>query len=250
MLVGNRKLLEEEGVIIPTHHDAVTGSEMMVAAQGRWLGEIAVADRLRPEAKEAISKFAALRIRTLLLSGDTNAIASSVAAELGISDVQAELLPEEKLARVKTLRAAGRTVAMVGDGVNDAPALMAASIGIAMGSGTDVAKESADVVLISNDLIKLVETFQIARRTRSIIWQNFTGTIVVDTVGIVLAGFGFLSPLLAAFIHVGSELVFLTNSARLLPAADRWRSRLSLGPSLPKPTIPISPTKRTVPRNS
>ena len=92
-----------------------------------------------------------------------------------------------------------------------------------MGSGTDVAKESADIVLLANDLERLVETVRIARRTRGVIWQNFSGTITVDALGIALAAFGFLNPLLAAFIHVSSELIFISNSARLLPAADRVR---------------------------
>ncbi|WP_445500710.1 heavy metal translocating P-type ATPase [Microvirga sp. G4-2] len=217
VLVGNRKLLAEAGIETPIRVDGQIGSDIVVAADRRYLGEIIVADTIRPEARKAIEALHGLKVRTMLLTGDTAAVGRSVAQELGIDEVVSDMLPENKLKTVRELVFRGHAVAMVGDGVNDAPALTAANLGIAMGSGTDIAKESADVVLIGNDLGKLVETLRIARRTRTIIWQNFAGTIGVDALGIALAAFGFLNPLLAAFIHVGSELAFILNSARLLP---------------------------------
>jgi Cd2+/Zn2+-exporting ATPase/Cu+-exporting ATPase len=153
----------------------------------------------------------------VLLTGDQRSVARAVARELEVDEMIAELLPDAKLEQVRRMVAQGHRVAMVGDGVNDAPALMAANVGIAMGSGTDVARESANVVLLGNDLAKLVETVRLARRMRGIIMQNFAGTLIVDGVGMGLAAFGMLNPLLAAFIHVASELTFILNSTRLLP---------------------------------
>jgi Cd2+/Zn2+-exporting ATPase/Cu+-exporting ATPase len=165
-----------------------------------------------------------MHIRTILLTGDTGLVAEAVARKLGIAEVQADLLPEDKRLEIKDLVGQGRVVAMLGDGINDAPALTEANVGVAMGSGTDVARESADVVLLGNDLVRFVEVVAIARRTRRIIWLNFAGTIAVDTVGVALASVGFLNPLFAAFIHVTSELVFILNSARLLSGPDHFVS--------------------------
>jgi Cd2+/Zn2+-exporting ATPase/Cu+-exporting ATPase len=171
-------------------------------------------------------------IRSVLLTGDTLPVGEMVARALGIDEVEADLMPEKKLARIRSLVASGRIVAMVGDGVNDAPALAEANVGIAMGSGTDVARESADVVLLGNDLVKFTETLDIARRTRRIIWWNFAGTIGVDLIGIALAAAGLLSPTLAAFIHVTSELTFILNSARLLPRTKQVAPASEVGAAL------------------
>ncbi len=223
ILVGNRALLIGRGIAVPRTLGSreKAASEILVARDGRLLGAIVVADSVRPEAKPAVEALARMGMRTILLTGDTKSVADAVGGRLGIAEVHADLLPEDKLARIKDLVGRGCVVAMLGDGINDAPALTEANVGVAMGSGTDVARESADIVLLGNDLARFVDTVAIARRTRRIIWQNFTGTIAVDTVGMVLAGFGFLNPLLAAFIHVASEMAFILNSARLLPAAER-----------------------------
>jgi heavy metal translocating P-type ATPase len=219
IIAGNHVLLRARGIDV-SGLAAATGdasSEVLVARDGVLLGAIRIADALRPEAKAAVAELRVMRIRTLLLTGDQRGVAEAVGRELGVDEVAAELLPEAKLERVTGLVAQGRKVAMVGDGVNDAPALAAATVGVAMGSGTDVAQESADVVLLGNDLSKFVETVRLARRMRGIIMQNFAGTLVVDGVGMALAAAGLLSPLLAAFIHVASELTFIANSTRLLP---------------------------------
>jgi len=222
IMAGNRALLSENGTAIAEDfgHDP-SASEVWIAIGSRVLGAIRIADSLRPEAKEAVGALKALGMRTVLLTGDQRNVAEAVARELGIDDFKAELLPDEKMGEVRRLVDKGLTVAMVGDGVNDAPALAAASVGIAMGSGTDVARESAHIVLLGNDLMKLVETVRIAKRTRRTIMLNFAGTLLVDGIGILLAALGFLNPLLAAFIHVSSELTFILNSARLLPAGER-----------------------------
>ncbi len=223
ILVGNRALMTAHGIAADAvaNHEGGAASRVFVARDGRLLGAIMIGDTIRPEARSAIAALDRMRIGTVLLTGDSLPVAEAVARALSITRFEAELLPEAKLARIKELVASGRIVAMVGDGINDAPALAAANVGVAMGSGTEVARESGDVLLLGNDLLRFVETLAIARWTRRIIWQNFAGTIAVDFAGIVLAAVGILNPALAALVHVTSEMTFILNSARLLPRFDR-----------------------------
>ncbi len=180
-----------------------------------------MADTLRDEAITAVRELRSMGIRTILLTGDREEAAAAVGRQLGVDEARGAMLPDQKREHVKALTDAGRRVAMVGDGINDAPALAAATVGVAMGSGTDVTRESAQVVLIGNDLERFVDTVRISRRTGATIRQNVVGTFVIDTLGMILAGFGLLGPVLAAVIYVVSELTFIANSARLLPAAGR-----------------------------
>ncbi|MDB6043126.1 MAG: copper/silver-translocating P-type ATPase,heavy metal-translocating P-type ATPase [Gammaproteobacteria bacterium] len=237
VLVGNQVLMRAHGIGIPTdllaqHPEA---SEVLVARDGRLLGAVVIADNVRAEAAQAVRAIQALGIKTILLTGDARAVAQVIATQLGISEFAADLLPEDKRRRVKEWVDQGRTVAMVGDGINDAPALIEAHVGVAMGSGTDVARESADVVLLGNDLLRFAETVAVARRTRRIIWANFVGTIGVDILGIGLAAFGLLNPLLAAFIHVASEMTFILNSARLLPGREARQKEAAATGKLAQP---------------
>ena len=209
-------MMKSRGLQVPASLNSTGGSEVFVALGKSLLGSIVIRDQVRPEAELAVKDLKSMGIATVLLTGDSKSTAVSVAKLLGVDGVHAELLPEEKLERVREAVRNRKTVAMVGDGINDAPALAEASVGVAMGSGTDVARESADIVLIGNDLSRFVESVRISRKCRSVIMQNFYGTLAVDAAGIGLAAFGFLNPLLAAFIHVSSELAFILNSTRLL----------------------------------
>jgi heavy metal translocating P-type ATPase len=215
--VGNWMHLRDERICGAGASQGSSDGAVLVTRGGHLLGSIQVADLLRPEAKTAVQGLKAMGLAVMLLTGDSKTVAEAVGKGLGVDEICGELLPQQKLQRVEELLAQGRKVAMVGDGINDAPALAQATVGVAMGSGTDIARETSDVVLIGSDLARFAETVRTARRCRRTIMQNFTGTLVVDTIGVGLAAFGFLNPLLAAFIHVSSEMIFILNSARLLP---------------------------------
>ena len=219
IIVGNRTLLgslpdwERQIGNLPAQ-----AGDVLVAYDGRLLGALEIKDVLRPEAVEAVTRMRNLGMKVILLTGDHSRIAEKVALQLGVHDYAAELLPEQKLHRIEELKRGGSRVVMVGDGINDAPALAEATVGIAMGSGTELARQSAGVLLLGNDLVDCAELLATARRCRRIIFFNFGGTLLVDAVGVALAAAGFLTPLLAALLHVSSEMAFILNSARLVPA--------------------------------
>jgi len=233
-VVGSRAFADEKCAGLAAFPaEVAAGTEVVVVRNRQLLGALHIDDTLRPEARQAVAALRAMGLRTVLLTGDASSAALAVGSRLGVDLAEGELLPDQKAAYVRELSAAGRRVVMVGDGINDAPALSQADVGVAMGSGTDVARESADVVLLGNDLLRFVDTLRIARRCRRIIWFNFLGTLLVDGVGVALAAAGVLTPLLAAFVHVSSELTFILNSARLLPRASLTRRMASTSPAAP-----------------
>jgi len=223
IIVGNDTLMVEKKVQFPRGVDqSLWGggpkgrSTVLIAYRGKICGTISIADRVRGESRRALEDLRKMGIRTVMLTGDNRTVAQDVAKEVGIDEVHAELLPEEKVSVVERLVAEGHSVAMVGDGINDAPALARANVGIGMGAGTDVTIEEADIVLMTNDLQRIADMARLSRRAYRTIMQNFSGTVAVDGVGVTLAFLGLLNPLLAAGIHVTSELIFILNSARLI----------------------------------
>jgi Cu+-exporting ATPase len=222
IIVGSRAFLAQLGIPTEALGNGNSGaSDVFIARNRRFLGVVQVADTLRPEAVEAVAELSRMGLRTILLTGDRDDIGRSVAKSLAVDEVETELLPEQKVNRIQKLLVRDKTVIMIGDGINDAPALMQASVGVAMGSGTDVARETASVVLLGSNLLDFVTALKIAQRVHRSVMVNFAGTLAVDGAGVLLAALGFLNPLLAAFIHVSSELAFILNSARLLPSRTR-----------------------------
>jgi Cu+-exporting ATPase len=226
--VGNAKLLGDLGVPIGAlassaenlRHDGATA--MFVAVEGRAAGIIAVADPIKVTTPAAIERLRASGVRIVMLTGDNRTTAQAVAAKLGITEIEAEVLPERKNEIVRRLRKEGRIVAMAGDGVNDAPALAEADVGIAMGTGTDVAMESAGVTLVKGDLAGIARARTLSRATMRNIWQNLVLAFVYNVLGIPLAAgvlypaFGLLlSPIVAAAAMSLSSVSVITNSLRL-----------------------------------
>ena len=181
------------------------------------MGVIAVSDPLRPGARDAVRRLKRLGVAVAMLTGDNLDTATSVAAQAGVEDVQAALLPADKVAAVTALGERHGAVAMVGDGVNDAPALAAAALGVAMGAaGTDAALDTADIALMGDDLRQVPQTVVLARRTTRIIWQNIAFAVAVKAVFLALAPLGFVTLWLAVFADMGTSLLVTGNGLRLL----------------------------------
>jgi Cu+-exporting ATPase len=225
--LGNRRLMQENGIDLATLDAAATEQEaagrsvswLARAGDHRALGLLAFGDAIKPSAAKAISQLKAHRIATVMLSGDNRGAAETAARALGIDRVLAEVLPADKAAHVGALKADGETVAMVGDGVNDAPALAAADVGIAMSSGSDVAMHTAGITLMRGDPALVADAIDISKRTYAKIRQNLFWAFVYNVVGIPLAAAGFLSPVIAGAAMAFSSVSVVTNALML----KRWK---------------------------
>jgi Cu+-exporting ATPase len=222
--VGNPAILLEEGIDrkdFPVG-DASLGTAIFIAVDHEYAGSISVSDPIKQSAESAIRNLKQQGLRLVMLTGDNRAIAQSVARQLGIVEFHAEVLPGDKAKIVKDLQQQGRVVAMAGDGINDAPALAQADVGIAMGTGTDVAIESAGITLIKGDLAGIVRARKLSRATMKNIRQNLFFAFIYNSIGVPIAGgvlypfFGILlSPIVAAAAMSFSSVSVITNSLRL-----------------------------------
>ena len=234
VLAGSARMMGEKGILLTEgqHHDLEEAQNhgattVLLAADKKILLLFAISDAVKQGAAQMISGLYKLGIkRTVMLTGDNRKTAEAVAAEIGLSEVQAELLPQDKLAAVKAMQQEGHVVAFVGDGVNDSPALAAADTGIAMGGGTDVAVETSDVVLIRSNLESIPVALQLAKRTVGLTHQNIV--IAVGTVLLLLAGLfaGYIHMASGMFVHEASVLVVILNAMRLLRPARKNKMEL------------------------
>ncbi|WP_126940508.1 heavy metal translocating P-type ATPase [Veillonella sp. CNR 79/14] len=214
VLVGNARLLAKENIATPLI-DYVYGSEVFVAVDSQYIGRIIIADALKADSKEAIRRMNGKGYQTVMLTGDVAASAKYIAQQVGIQGVRAELLPQDKLEVVQSLRNDRGSVMFVGDGINDAPVLTGADVGGAMGSGADSAIEAADVVYMNSNLDSVWRSLSIADRTLSIAWQNIFFAIAVKIIVMVAGVFGFANMWVAIFADTGVSILCILNSIRI-----------------------------------
>ncbi|MBZ0071909.1 MAG: cadmium-translocating P-type ATPase [Gammaproteobacteria bacterium] len=227
-LLGNHRLFEERGLCSPAveavldKHEAEGETVVILGDQNMIMGFIAIADKPRPEAKSSLERVRRFGIQHIvMLTGDNRRTAQAIAGELGIDEARAELLPEDKVQAVKDLVAQHIKVGMVGDGVNDAPAMAAATTGIAMGAaGSDAALETADLVLMSDDLSRLPFAIHLSRSTLRVIQENITIALGLKAIFLVLAVLGHATLWMAVFADMGASLIVIVNSLRLLRIGD------------------------------
>jgi Cd2+/Zn2+-exporting ATPase len=235
IIVGRDSFLAENNIGVsnvpdPSLHEEQGFSVLYVARDSRCIGWIGMQDKTRPEARAAVADLLAMGVkRVTMLTGDRREVASRVAAELGCTDFRAKCLPHDKLAVVEQIKADGHTVAVVGDGINDAPALAAGDLGIAMGAaGSDVAINSASIALMNDDLKRLPFLVMLSRKTRSLINQNFLIGVLFIVLGVAAAAAGWISPIVGAMMHFVGSLVVIFNSARLVRQGEELEPHVSV----------------------
>ncbi|MGO1256735.1 heavy metal translocating P-type ATPase, partial [Microbacterium gubbeenense] len=224
VVVGRASWLAENGVVLTDAHlsDLAAAqnngaTSILVAIDGRFAGLIGLTDTVKHTSAHAIAALKEQGLRPVLLTGDNAAVAQQVAASVGIApeDVFADVFPDGKVQAVRDLQARGQVVAMVGDGVNDAPALAQADLGVAMGSGTDVAIEAADLTIMGNDLGQVSQSIELSRKTLGIIKGNLFWAFLYNAAGIPIAALGFLNPMVAGAAMAASSVLVVANSLRL-----------------------------------
>lgn len=216
ILVGNKKLMEKFNIDTSACENNTYGTEVLVAIDGTLVGQLIIADTIKPEAKPAIAALKNMHITTAMLTGDALESAQAVADETGIDEVHAKLLPEDKLNELQNIRKKNGSVMFVGDGINDAPVLAGADVGAAMGSGADAAIEAADVVFMTSNMETVPQSISIAKATTKIAWQNVTFALIIKALVMVLGLTGYASMWMAVFADSGVAMLCVLNSIRIL----------------------------------